>query len=101
MTKEFNEVAENVQGRKRRKKQIWVTEETLKLCDRRKQMKGRRFDDKESTADYQVANRNVRHGLRIDKEKCIQEQCGNMESNLRRGNEREAFRIVKSLMKNP
>ena len=83
----------NVLGRKRRKKQIWVTEETLKLCDRRKQMKGRRFDDKESTADYQVANRNVRHGLCIDKEKWIQEQCESMESNQRR-TASEAIRIV-------
>ena len=74
-------------------------EETIKLCDRWRQIKGRRFDDKESTEDYRVANRNVQHGLRIDKEKWIQEHCGSMKSNLRRGNAREAFRIIKSLTK--
>jgi len=39
----MNDVVEEVLGRPRRIKQPWVTEETLELCDRRRELKKTRF----------------------------------------------------------
>ena len=44
MTRDMQEVAENILGRKRTIKQPWVSEDTLKLCDQRRDKKAKRFE---------------------------------------------------------
>jgi len=100
MTKELNEIAEDVLGRERKSRQIWVTDDTLRLCDSRRELKRQKFKNAKCAEDYRFANGNVRRELRMDKERWIENQCKVIESNLLKGNAREAYKTVKCLTKN-
>jgi len=69
----MNEVAEEVLGRPRRIKQPWVTEETLKLCDRRRELKKTHFASSKLLNEYHLANIRVRQKLKKDKESWVNE----------------------------
>jgi len=93
----LSDLAEQVLGRKQKKKQVWITDETFLLSDRRRKMNGQRFTDSKNTEEYQLIRRTVQCGLRDDKKRWIKRQCNALESNLKKGNERDAYKTVKSL----
>ena len=97
MTKDMNEVAEEVLGIKRYKRRPWVTDDTLLLCDKRREKKASRHKGASSVDEYRTANNTVRNALRGDKERWINNQCQTLETNLKKGNTKEAFSIVKKL----
>jgi len=99
MMKEINKMAEAVLGWKRKRKQVWVMEDTLRLCDRRRDLKKQEFKNANCAENYRVANGNVRRELSMDKERWIKNQCEVIESNLLKGNAREAYKVVKCLTK--
>ena len=91
--------AEEVLGRKRRKIQPWVTNEVLDLCDKRRELKGKRHTSVEALANYQKANREVRTKMRAAKEEWIEEQCDNIEKGMETGNSKQAYSTLKALTK--
>jgi hypothetical protein len=97
MMEKMNEAAEEVLGRKRSIKQPWVTAETLKLCDKRREKKPKRFDGDIQAQDYKQANNEVRRALRKSKEDWINKQCQTIENNLNHNKIKEAFATVKRL----
>ena len=104
-TKEMNAVAEEILGQKRYVKRPWITDEALRLCDRRRELKKRRFDGVDQqginhTLEYKVANANIRKELRAAKGSWINSQCQAIEENLRHTNTKQAFAIVKNLTRN-
>ena len=44
LNEQFVETAEEVLGRARGKKQVWMSDEVLDICDRRRELKKRRFN---------------------------------------------------------
>ena len=82
--------AEEVLGRKRRKIQPWVTNEVLDLCDRRRELKGKKHTSEEARADYQRAHRDVRAKMRAAKEEWIERQCKDIERGMEAGNSKQA-----------
>ncbi|GFR92330.1 craniofacial development protein 2-like [Elysia marginata] len=67
--------AEEVLGRKRRTIQPWVTNEVLDLCDKRRELRKRKFGSNRAMENYQLANKAVRKKMKEAKEKCIDDQC--------------------------
>ena len=60
-TSDINEVllltAEEVLGRQQKKIQPWVMNEVLNLCDRRREMRGRKHANEEAWTKYQWVHR--------------------------------------------
>ena len=66
-------------GRQRKKIQPWITNETLDLCDQRRQLK---YTGTEAGLEYRKVNREVRKKMKAAKEEWIQEQYKNIEKGM-------------------
>ena len=69
------ETAEKVLGKRRKKIQPWVTNEVLDLCDRRRELRGKKHSSAEDRRRYQEAHHEVRKKMKETKEAWVEEQC--------------------------
>ncbi|GFR77564.1 endonuclease-reverse transcriptase [Elysia marginata] len=91
--------AEEVLGRKRRTIQPWVTNEVMDLCDKRRELRKRKFGSNVAMENYQLANKAVRKKMKEAKEKWIDDQCVAIEQGMSSGESRQAFSTLKMLTK--
>ncbi|GFR86316.1 endonuclease-reverse transcriptase [Elysia marginata] len=91
--------AEEVLGRKRRTIQPWVTNEVLDLCDKRRELRKRKFGSNVAMENYQLANKAVRKKMKKAKEKWIEDQCVSIEQGMSSGKLKQAFSTLKMLTK--
>ena len=73
----------NIVRRKRRK--TWITAEILDLCDKRRELRKKRFEP-EGAEKYKAVNNNIKRCMKTAKENWIGEQCSEIEENLRNNN---------------
>ena len=90
------ETAGEVLGKHRQKKKPWITAEILDLCDKRRELRKKRFEP-EGSEKYKEANNNIKRCMRKAKEKWIGEQCSGIGENLRKNNSERAYQLVKDL----
>ncbi|GFR67355.1 post-GPI attachment to proteins factor 3-like [Elysia marginata] len=91
--------AEEVLGRKCRTIQPWVTNEVLDLCDKRRELRKRKFGSNVAMENYQLANKAVRKKMKEAKEKWIDDQCVAIEQGMSSGKSKQAFSTLKMLTK--
>ena len=84
------ERAGEVLGKHRQKKKHWVTPEILDLCDKRKELRKKRFE-LEGSEKYKEVNNNNKRCMKKAKENWIGEQCSDIEENLRKNNSKRAY----------
>ena len=90
------ETANNILGKHRPAKKPWVTDNILKLCDKRRELKQKK-NTTEGAKLYREANQQVKKGMRKAKETWIEEQCQGIEENLQKNNSKKAYQLVKEL----
>ena len=74
----------------------WITAEILDLCDKRRELRKKRFEP-EGAAKYKEVNNNIKRCMKKAKENWIGEQCSEIEENLRKYNSKRAYELVKDL----
>ena len=79
-----------------RRKKSWITAEILDLCDKRRELRKKRFEH-EGAAKYKEVNNNIKGCMKKSKENWIREQCSEIEENLRKNNSKRAYELVKDL----
>ena len=84
------ETAGEILGKHRQKKKPWITAEILDLCDKRRELRKKRFEPKGSEK-YKEVNKNIKRCMKKAKENWIGEQCSEIEENKR------AYQLVKDL----
>ena len=72
----------------------WVTAEILDLCDKRRELRKKPFEESEK---YKEANNNIKRCMRKAKENWVGERCSDIEENLRKNNSKRAYQLVKAL----
>ena len=72
--------------KKKCKKAKWLSEEALKIAERRREVKGKRENER-----YTCLNAEFRRRARRDKKTFLSEQCKEIEENSRMGKLREGF----------
>ena len=92
----FIETASEILGKHQRPKKPWVTSDILKLCDERRKLKKKKSDS-EGAQKYREANNKIKKEMKMAKEKWIEDQCTNIEENLKRNNTKKAYQVVKDL----
>ena len=92
----MTETASDILGKHRKKKQPWVTDEMLELCDKRRDLKKRKHTANGEEA-YREINKKIRKGMKDAKEDWVQKQCTAVEENLKRNNSKKAYQTVKEL----
>ena len=92
----LTETDNSILGKHRPAKKPWVTDNILKLCDKRRELK-----QKKNTTGcaklYRETNQQVKKGMRKTKETWIEEQCQSIEENLQKNNSKKAYQLVKEL----
>ena len=76
-----------------RRKKTWITAEILDLCDKRRELRKKRFEP-EGSEKYKEVNNNKWYTKKA-KENWIGEQCSEIEENLRTNNSKRAYQLVK------
>ena len=66
-----------------RRKKPWITADILDLCDKRKELKNKRFEP-EGSEKYKEVNSNIKRCMKKAQENWIGEQCNEIEENLRK-----------------
>ena len=90
------ETANSILGKHRPAKKPWVTDNILKLCDKRRELKQKK-NTTEGEKLNREANQQVKKGARKAKETWIEEQCQGIEENLQKNNSKKANQLVKEL----
>ena len=80
----------------RRTKKTWVTAEILDLCDKRRELRKKRFEP-EGYERYKEVNNNIKWYMKKAEENWIGEQRSEIEENLRMNNSKRAYQLVKDL----
>ena len=81
------ETASEILGKHRQKKKTWITAEILDLCDKRRELRKKRFEP-EGSEKYKEMNNNIKRCMKKAKENWKGEQCSEIEENLRKNNSR-------------
>ena len=90
------ERASAILGNHRQNKKPWITAEILDLCDKRRELRKKRFEP-EGSEKYTEVNNNIRRCLKKAKENWMGEQCSVIEENLRKNNSKRTYQLVKDL----
>ena len=80
----------------RRKKKTLITTEIIDLCNKRRELRKKRFEP-EGSEKYKEVNNNIKRCMKKAKENWIGEQCSKIEENLRKNNSKRAYQLVKDL----
>ena len=85
--------ADDVLGKARAKRQPWVTNEVLNLCDQRRELTKKKYLNDQCLAEYREMNRTARKKMRETKAKWIDDQCLEIEGGLKVGNSKQVFKL--------
>ena len=72
------ETASEILGKHRQKRKPWVTAEILDLCDKRRELRKKRFEP-EASEKYKEVSNNIKRCMKKAKENWIGEQCSEIE----------------------
>ena len=90
------ETASEILGKHRQKKKPWITADIFHLCDKRRELRKKRFEP-EGSEKYKEVNNNIKRCMKKTQENWIGEQCSEIEENLRKNNSKRAYQLVKDL----
>ena len=90
------ETACEILGKHRQKKKPWITKDILDLCDKRRELRKKRFEP-EGSEKYREVNNNIKRCMKKAKENWTGDQCSEIEENLRKNNSKRAYQLVKDL----
>ena len=89
------ETAIEILDKHRPKEKLWITAEIRDLCDKRRELRKKRFEP-EGSEKYKEVNNNIKRCMKKAKENWIGEQCSEIEENLRKNNSKRAYHLVKA-----
>ena len=78
-----SETASDILGKHSQKKKPWVTAKILDLCDKRRELRKKRSEP-EGSEKYKEVNNNIKRCMNKAKENWMEEQCSEIEGNLRK-----------------
>ena len=91
------ETAKEVLGKKRKRNRPWVTDDILDLCTRRKELKSEKDRNLGAREQYRAVNSRIRREMRKAKEQWIEEECAELDLNMKDGKSRLAFQAIKTV----
>lgn len=93
----MNETAMEVLGKARTRKQPWMTQDILNACDKRRELKAKRFIDSDKEKEYRNANIKVRKEIKKAKEEFLEQKCQEIQQGFEENNSKKAFDTIKQL----
>lgn len=75
----------------------WISEKTLELAGRKRQMRQKRNESDEMETKYRKLCNEVRKSARQDKDTWLLEQCRSIEKGMNTSKSREAYKLIKTI----
>ena len=94
--KAVTETASEILGTHCQMEKPWATAEILDLCNKRRELRKKRFEP-EGSEKYKEMNNNIKQCMKKAKENWLGEQCSKTEENLRKNNSKRAYQLIKDL----
>ena len=91
--------AEEVIGRQRNKKQHWVTNKILDLCDERRMLRKNKNSNQFTADKYRLINTKIRKEMRQAKEEWIDNQCRPVEDSIADSNTKKVYEALRNITK--
>ncbi|PVD36463.1 hypothetical protein C0Q70_03447 [Pomacea canaliculata] len=88
--------AQEVQGRQRKTKQQWVTNDILALCAERRVLEREMKSKLEAVTKYKEVNCAIKKGMKTVWENWIERQCRDIEDVMARGDSKKAYQLLKT-----
>ena len=79
-----------------RRKKPWITAEILNMCDKRRDLRKKRFEP-EGSEKYKEVNTNTQRYTKKAKENWKGEQCREIEDNPKKNSRKRAYHLMKDL----
>ena len=95
----MRDTTKEVLGKRKIKHQPWVSNDVLKLCNQRRELKKTRNTKEEVHKQYRELNKDIRKRMRNTKNDWINEQCIEIETEIKGNNTRQVYSILKALPK--
>ena len=94
----LTDTANEILGKYRPVKKLWVTTDMLDLCAKRRKLKNKKNNKyRDGMAQYRAVNQQIKKGMKKAKEKWIQNQCQNIDDCLKKNNSKTAYKLVQDL----
>ena len=90
------ETACEILGKHHQKTKTWVTAEILDLCNKRRELRKKRFKP-EGSEKYKKVKSSIKRCMKKARENWIGKQCSEIEENLRQNNSKRAYQLMKDL----
>ena len=98
ISQSLTSTAENVLGKYRIKKQPWITDEMLTLCDKRRSLKSTKHQSTEHAEEYKRVHNLIRRSMKEKKEDWLKSQCNSIDHDLKRGvHSKRAYNTIKAI----
>ena len=88
------DTAKEVLGKPKIKRQPWVPDNVVKLCDQRRELKKKRTTNEEVHRQYRELNKDIRKRMGKAKNDWINERCTEIETGMKANNTRQAYSIL-------
>ena len=92
----MTQTASEILGKHCQKKKTCVTAEILDLCNKRRELRKKRYE-REGSDRYKAVNNNIKRCMKKAKENWIGQQCSETEENLRKNNSKRVYQLEKDL----
>ena len=90
------ETASDIPGKHHQKKKPCVTTEIFDMCDKRRELRKKRFVP-EGSEKFKEVDNSIKRCMKKAKENWIGERCSEMEENLRKNNNKRTQQLLKDL----
>ena len=76
-----------------------MSDEVLEICDKRRELKKKRFNSKVNQDSNRQINREIKKATKMAKEKWMQDRCSAIDNNMACNKTAAAFKTIKDLTK--
>ena len=90
------DTASEILGKECHRKKTWVTRDVLDLCDERRDLKKRRYEE-EGAEEYRKGNKRVQKALKKAKEDWLDTRSKEIDACLYKNNSKKAYQLVKDI----
>ena len=81
----------------RKPRRPYITSKTLELSDKKRALKMQRQESEAKSREYKELCNRVRQAAREDKEKWLQERCGEIQNAHEQGKSRKTYQLIKEI----
>ena len=81
------------------RKQSWITDEILELCDKRRSLKATKHQSSKYAEEYRIVHNLIRRSMKYKKDEWLKSQCNQIDYELKRCvHSKRAYNTIKAII---